>query len=361
MKDKTAHLADIAICTAGIIAVIFLGIRYVLPSVFPVLLGYIFAIITYPISDKIASRHKKHARTIRGTVCIIMISAILLFGYIGIKHLVCELIELIDHLSRDPKLIEGYLDLALSSTENHKFFILIQCILSRAGKYAARFDTILQNIANSLLSSLTAFISRTASATISKIPSAVMFSITFFSSAYYFCADKENISMYISRIFPHRAQEVAVSIRTRISRYLMSYLKASAFMFFTTLSVMLIFLLLTAHKYAFIISLFTAAVDFLPILGAGTVIIPWTIYSFITGNTSFGILLMIILLLLTFIRKIAEPKIIGKEIGLHPLSMIASVYIATKIFGLVGIIAGPVICCILQSAISGNSKLSKRD
>lgn len=361
MKDKAAHFANITVCAAGIITAVFLGIRYALPAITPILLGYIFASITYKISDRIASKIKKHARVIRGAVCMIMIFAILFLSYLGIKLLIRELYELMDQLSRDSGLIEGYLDIAITTTKNSKFFTLISKILARADKYAVKLDLILQKATDSLLSSITAFVSKTASAAVSKIPTAILFLVTFISSAYYFCADRERISKYMSRILPRAVADAAKSIRTRISRYLISYLKASAFMFFTTLSVMLIFLSLAKQRYAFIISLLISVVDLLPILGAGTVIIPFGIYSLIAGNTGFSVMLFIMLLLLTVIRKTAESRMIGKGIGLHPLPMIGSIYIATKLFGWVGIIAGPMVCCILQSIFRENSKLQKKD
>ena len=102
-------------------------------------------------------------------------------------------------------------------------------------------------------------------------------------------------------------------------------------------------------NYAFIISMIIAVVDILPILGAGTVILPWAIFSLLTSNYKLGIGLIVIYAIISIIRQIAEPKIVGGSLGLHPLATLASIYISVKFIGFSGIFIGPIIALLICS------------
>ena len=94
-------------------------------------------------------------------------------------------------------------------------------------------------------------------------------------------------------------------------------------------------------RYAFLIALLTAVVDLMPVLGTGTVMIPWGIIDLIAGNYFMGIGLLVLYAIITVIRQILEPKIVGKYVGLYPLLALVSMYVGLKLFGLIGLFGLP--------------------
>lgn len=112
----------------------------------------------------------------------------------------------------------------------------------------------------------------------------------------------------------------------------------------------------SALKAALIISI----VDFLPILGSGTVLIPWAVISFIKGNMVFATGLVIIYVVLIIARNIAEPKIIGKQVGIHPLITLISMFLGLKIFGFSGLFILPLIVTVTYHFISHKVTEEKR-
>ena len=72
--------------------------------------------------------------------------------------------------------------------------------------------------------------------------------------------------------------------------------------------------------YIFIIAIITAIVDILPVLGTGTVVIPWAVFSLINGSYGLGIGLIVIYACITVIRQIIEPKIVASNLGIPPMS-----------------------------------------
>lgn len=95
---------------------------------------------------------------------------------------------------------------------------------------------------------------------------------------------------------------------------------------------------------AFIITL----VDILPILGSGSVMVPWAIIRALTGSVDIGAYLAILYVLIVIIRFIAEPLIIGKNVGVSPLLTLVITFLAIMVFGPVGAIIGGLITVPLK-------------
>ncbi len=98
---------------------------------------------------------------------------------------------------------------------------------------------------------------------------------------------------------------------------------------------------------AFRLALLTAFVDLLPVFGCGTVLVPWAIISAFKGNALRAVGLVVIYLLITAARNIIEPKIIGKQVGIHPLLTLVSMFLGLKIFGFLGLLILPLIVTVV--------------
>jgi len=101
-------------------------------------------------------------------------------------------------------------------------------------------------------------------------------------------------------------------------------------------------------SYIMVIAAATAVVDILPVLGTGTVLIPWALYSFITGNIGMGIGLIVLYAVITVIRQIIEPKLVAGQLGLSPIVTIAALYFGLKVFGVLGMFATPILIIMLK-------------
>ena len=93
---------------------------------------------------------------------------------------------------------------------------------------------------------------------------------------------------------------------------------------------------------AFLVALSIAIFDILPVFGTGGIMIPWTIICLIQGNYVFAIELLVIYIIVTIIRNIIEPKIVGAELGLHPLVTLASMLVGVRFFGILGLFGFPI-------------------
>lgn len=101
-------------------------------------------------------------------------------------------------------------------------------------------------------------------------------------------------------------------------------------------------------NYIIMISAVTAIIDIVPVLGTGTILLPWAAYSLITGSFGRGIGLLVIYAAITVIRQVIEPKLVAGQLGLSPVVTIAALYFGLKIFGVPGMLITPVLIIMLK-------------
>lgn len=171
----------------------------------------------------------------------------------------------------------------------------------------------------------------------SSIPSILLFIIAVLVSTYFFSSDYENIKQFLSERMPVKWKNRFSAAKTRLFSTLISYLRALFILLSLTFVELLIGFAILNIKYALVLAFFISLIDALPILGTGTVLIPWAIVNLFRGDLSGAVGLALLYGIITIVRNVVEPKIIGKQIGLHPLLTLFSIYIGIKVFGLVGI------------------------
>ena len=100
--------------------------------------------------------------------------------------------------------------------------------------------------------------------------------------------------------------------------------------------------------YIFAIALVTAVVDIMPVLGTGTILIPWAVISFCTGKFGLGVGLLVLYAIIGVIRQIVEPKLVSAQLGLPPYLTLAAMYIGTQLFGFLGLFLLPLLLTLLK-------------
>ncbi len=78
-------------------------------------------------------------------------------------------------------------------------------------------------------------------------------------------------------------------------------------------------------------------------------IIPWAVINIIMKHYSLAAALLVLYGVIVVTRQIIEPKIMGKNIGLHPLATLISLYIGMRIFGIIGILIGPLTLIVIKA------------
>ena len=118
-----------------------------------------------------------------------------------------------------------------------------------------------------------------------------------------------------------------------------------------TFVIMLIGFGILRVKYALVLSLALAVVDILPLFGVGTVLVPYSIISLVGGDIRLGVGLILLFAVNEIIRQLAEPKILGKNLGIHPLVTVILLYAGYSLFGFFGLIFLPLFAIVINCFI----------
>ncbi len=163
----------------------------------------------------------------------------------------------------------------------------------------------------------------------------------------YITKDYNKITRFILLQLNEKQREVVINVKRLFVTNILSMLRGYIIIMFITYLEIMIGLSILKVEYAPILAAFIAVLDILPVVGTGTVLIPWGIISLCIGNIYMGVGLLIVYVMITIIRNVIEPKIIGDQVGLPPIVTLIAMYVGLKIFGVVGMLLLPVSIIII--------------
>lgn len=156
-----------------------------------------------------------------------------------------------------------------------------------------------------------------------------------------------------SHLKEHTRQKVFL-VGSQLNKAGIGFLKAQLILSLVTFTMAMAGLSILGVKYTGLLSLLIVVVDILPILGTGSVLVPWAVIAILQDNHFLGIGLIILFLVITVVRRVIEPKIYSSSLGISPLASLISMYIGLKLLGIVGIFIGPIIVIIYDTLRKAN-------
>lgn len=179
------------------------------------------------------------------------------------------------------------------------------------------------------------------------LPNMFIFIMIATVATYLIIKDRALIKTFIFSFIPSAAQSQTRQIFAQLFQALAGFFKAYSILISITGIITIIGLKILGIEYFLTIGILTGLLDILPILGPGTLFVPWIIWELLAGHTQMSVSLLILYIIISAVRQFAEPKIVGDNIGLHPLATLMSLYIGLKLGGVAGMIAGPVLMVII--------------
>lgn len=167
-------------------------------------------------------------------------------------------------------------------------------------------------------------------------------------STFFIASDYYNITGFILRQLPARTADIVVQFKQKLGGVILQYLRSYSIILGITFAELVLGLWVLGVDRVFLLAFVIAVFDILPVVGTGAVLAPWGIISMIQGNLWMGLGLLALWLIITIIRNIIEPKIVGDNVGLHPLVTLVSMYLGTKLFGGIGLFGLPITMAILN-------------
>lgn len=352
-----------------IIALGFLFVRYALGVCFPIVCAFFIATILQRPKNFLTRKtfFKKGAASVISLFLLIFI-VVSLIALIGVRA-VSEISGFIDYVTIQIQ----HIDVLVTNIENAVMNFIgnlpaflsetltesVTTIFTQIREYLAGQSTELTDSITGSLGSAFSFswITTPLSGVIStakQIPSILIAVVITLVASCFMTSDYDEIMGFIKRQFPEEKRKDLSRAKVLLKTTLSKMAKAYALIMTVTFTEMFIGLSVLklagiySSNYAVIIAIVTAIVDIIPVLGTGTVLIPWALYNLIVGNFGLAIGLAVIYAVITVIRQIVEPKLVAGQLGLSPVVTISSLYLGLKIFGVFGMIIAPILVTMLK-------------
>lgn len=207
---------------------------------------------------------------------------------------------------------------------------------------------------------MTAAVPALAASVIKALPSILLSFAVAMISSFYFALDRDRITGFIASAVPKKWRLSLPELRRRAGKTAAGYVKAYLLILLITFCELFVGFSILGIDYAFLIAAAVAVIDILPVLGVGTVLIPWVAIEFVSGNIRLGVGLLILFAVIEIVRQFIEPRIVGGTLGIHPLVTLAAMYIGFALFGVGGMFIGPIIALAARAAVAAYRTASLR-
>lgn len=342
------------IYTVICIGLFYVFIKYCLGVLAPFIIAFILA---YALQRPIKWAKKKLHLKSHGIISFLLVLLVVcvVFGVLSIAVLVLfnELKDFASYLTTQFSSIDDL----IVTLENYAMGVIVrlpESLRGTVGDYVTNaFDSLGKGQAELDLSMLSAPLSG-AWSVVKSLPSTILSVVVAVVSCFFMASDYDKVKELVLGFFSESKRKSIVKTKRTATKAITKLLKAYVTIMAITFAEMFLGLFLLKligvydGSYIAIISFVTCIIDIIPVLGTGTVLIPWAVYNLIFGNFGMGIGLLVIYAVITVIRQVVEPKLVANQAGLPAIVTIMAMFLGVRIFGAFGIILLPFTVIILK-------------
>lgn len=334
---------------AALFAGMILVFRYLLPLALPFLLGAGLAVAAEPLVGVLCHRLKLK----RPFATAIGVSMAFSFLVLAVMVLCAFLFRQVRSLTSLLPQLETALHTGIDTAD--------RWLLGVTGRIPGELGTVLTRNVHSLFASGDALLGRAtdaalklASGILTHVPDSALGLAAGIISSYMISAKLPKIRSWLRNQLSAAQIAPLLSAAGRLKNGLLGWLKAQVRLSGVTFLLAGTAFLLLRVPQALLWAALVALVDAFPILGTGTVLVPWSIFSFLQGDhfLAFGLLILYGATALT--RSVLEPRLLGRQLGLDPLVTLMALYAGYRLWGIGGMLLAPILAVAATQLLSSN-------
>jgi len=317
---------------------VWLALRFVLPLLLPFFLGAILALAAEPGARFLSARLKLP----RSIASIVSISAAIAL-FLGLLFFLASLL-----FREVGQLVQALPD--VEGTARQGLLVLQDFLLSLAQRTPDSVQSLLTRLVLEIFSSGTALLDNLVrrvpamlSGLLEKLPTGLLGVGTGLISGFMISARLPRLKQFLQEKLDSPWFRTARSVLQELRKGLGGWLKAQLKLAGTTFSIVCLGLVLLGIPYAPVWAVGIAMVDAIPVLGTGTVLLPWALIHALQGRYLQALALAGIYILCVLSRSVLEPRLVGKQLGLDPLVTLGALYAGFRIWGVGGMILAPML------------------
>lgn len=335
MKDTRPYWKVIVSLVFSLIAtILFVVIGYGLLRLFlPFVIGWIIAFIANPMVCWLEKRLKIVKKLGSAITIVVVLGAVVGVIYLVIDSIVQEASGLISDLPR----MYGEMKLGLLEIGAN-----LQGIFQLLPKEAQHgWNSIMSNLgaaAGEWIGTLSEPTVEVAGNVAKSIPSVFIGMIVMIISAYFFVAEREEVIAWVKKVTPKPVEDRMAMVISNLKYAIGGYFKAQFQIMLVLGTIMFVGFTILGVKYAIVLAILFAFLDFLPFFGTAITLVPWAIYNLLGHNYKMAVGLVVLYVLTQLIRQLIQPKLVGDEVGLKALPTLVLLYLGYKVGSIWGMI-----------------------
>lgn len=328
-----------------IIALVYLILKYGITYIMPFVTAFVIAyLLNIPIRFL-----TRRCRINRSAAAITVV--ILFYGTIGVLFFLAgiQLISTLKHLlSYLPILYRTDIQPALI-----QIFTFAESSLSRLDP---QLKTTLEEVSYNLIVSMGETVSgfsmnmiSVISGYASSLPGTFIRILFTIITTFFLAVDYDKITRFLLLQLKERHQKLLLEIKDYVIHTLFRCILSYAAIMGITCLELSVGLTIIGVENSVLVAVIISIFDVLPVLGTGGIMIPWMILTAVQGEYTLAAGLLLVYLFVTVVRNILEPKIVGSQVGLHPVVTLMALFVGAQLFGLMGLFGLPIALSLLKN------------
>lgn len=319
--------------------------RYLFIGLLPFFLGWVFAYLMQPALNFL---HKKAhiPKKLSMIVIVLMALAVLSFlVFLIFNRIVVEFNSIYDRITyytNNMSDITGKITNWIDRVFADMPFINSNDIVDN---FIANIDSNLM----SLLQTTSPFLVSFVKSIVTTVPYTLVFILITVIATCYLAIDFKRVNAFVTAQFSDKPRQLVIEVKNQFFSTTFKYFRAYMLLMLITFTELFVGFSIIGIDYAFLLALLVALIDIFPILGTGTILVPWILIELLNHDYRTGIALLVLYGTITLVRQIIEPKVVGTYIGLYPLVTLIALYLGVRIMGLGGIFVFPILAIIIKN------------
>lgn len=346
-QNKLSFIIRFLYC-AIVAALCFLGVRFLLPWFWPFLLSLTLAYLF----KHLANRFRARSKLALAAIGVLFYATVILLFWLLAALIVGKLAD----LATDFPLYYTQILLPKAQQSGDRLLWLIQqlapaSVISVEGLFtliASATEELVTGISSSLITMLTSFLK--------SLPLFIVGFVFMIISSFAIAMDYDRVTLFLLQQLPHRMRPMMLDVKNFLVSCLLRLARAYAIIMFITFCELSVGLWALRISRFWKIAAVIAMLDIMPLLGSGAILIPWGIFELANGRGPLGAGLLIMYAVITVMRNIIEPHVVGDSLGLHPVITLTAMFFGLCTFGLPGMLAAP-IAALLIRFLNSNGKI----
>ena len=332
----------------GFVLFVYIFLKYLFAYVAPFVFGYVISLILNPAVNFL----KRRCKIPRGLSALILIVVCLVLILVLGTSLASRIGREVESFGQQlPERVEQAKTMIEDMRAN------VESLIEYVPEgFRESFDKMLVGLGESLTAMVGSSVRHGSMGLVTRLPNALMTLILTIISAFFFIKDKQLIHDVMMQKTPESLKRNLRLIRKGLFGALGGYVKAQLIIMSVTTSIALLGLVILQSPYALLMGLVIGFIDAIPVFGSGFILWPWIVLELLGKQYPTAIGLAIIYGSIFITRQMMEPKVLGQQIGLHPLLTLMSMYAGVRVFGVLGFLVGPVIVLVIKVVMQAELK-----